>query len=127
MRYIKRLIWTLVFLFVVVLLSHCEAAVNLGQKGYIEYTLNTDSYEVIYPNDYYMYIQTRNIETNDICILHIRTVREENVYIVTDGIVKFNGGKIQSFSKWDKGKYNETSIIDVAINTLDSIEEGEGL
>ena len=122
---LHRIFWVVLMTLYVVFMSHVNASERLGTLGYIEYTLDMEHYEVIQPNDYYMYVQTRNIDSNDICVLHIKTIRDEHTYIVTDGIVRFNNGKMQSFSKWDKGQYDDSSIIGIAIQKLDEKEENK--
>ena len=122
---LSRIFWVVLMTLYVVFMSHANASEKLGTLGYIEYTLDMEHYEVIQPNDYYMYVQTRNIDSNDICVLHIQTIRDEHTYIVTDGIVRFKNGKMQSFSKWDKGQYDDSSIIGIAIQKLDAQEENK--
>ena len=70
-----------------------------------------------------MYIEAFDINTKDACILHIITNREENSYTVTDSVVRTHHGFMKSYSEYEQGTYNNTSIIGKAIELLDKYEE----
>lgn len=119
MKYIFIFIFTLFSFFNV-----CEAKyVQLERIGYLQYCLDIEHYEKINDTDYYMYIEALDINTKDACVLHIMTNREENSYIVTDSIVRTHHGFMKSYSEYEQGTYNETSIIGKAIELLDKHEE----
>ena len=106
------------------MLSVCEAStVPIVKINYLQYSLDLEHYEKINEQDYYMYIEAFDINTKDACVLHIMTNREENTYTVTDSIVRTHHGFIKSYSEYEKGTYNESSIIGKAIELLDKHEE----
>lgn len=105
-------------------ISLCEAnTVPIVKINYLQYNLDLEHYEKLNEQDYYMYIEAFDINTKDACVLHIMTNREENSYIVTDSIVHTHHGFMKSYSEYEKGTYNETSIIGKAIELLDKHEE----
>ena len=119
MKYIFIFLFTLFSV-----LNTCEAhIVPIAKINYLQYNLDLSHYEKINEQDYYMYIEAFDINTKDACILHIITNREENSYTVTDSVVRTHHGFMKSYSEYEKGTYNETSIIGRAIELLDKHEE----
>ena len=116
-----------IFTFICALFSFlniCEAnTVPIVKINYLQYNLDLEHYEKLNEQDYYMYIEAIDINTKDACVLHIMTNREENSYIVTDSIVRTHHGFMKSYSEYEKGTYNESSIIGKAIELLDKHEE----
>ena len=105
-------------------LNICEAnIVPIVKIDCLQYNLDLEHYEKLNEQDYYMYIETYNVNTKDICVLHIMTNREENSYTVTNSIVRTHNGFMKSYSENEKGTYSEISIIGKAIELLDKHEE----
>lgn len=118
MRYIFIFVCTLFSLFNV-----CEAKyVQLERIGYLQYGLDIEHYEKINDIDYYMYIASKDVNTHDVCVLHIMTNKEEHSYIVTDSVVYIKGIKC-SYKEYETGTYNDDSIISKAIKILDNMEK----
>ena len=107
-----------------IMFNICEAnTVPIVKINYLQYSLDLEHYEKLNEQDYYMYIEAFDVNTRDACVLHIMTNREENSYIVTDSIVRTHHGFMKSYSEYEQGTYNETSVIGRAIELLDKHEE----
>ena len=123
-KYILAFICTVCSMFGIYPYSICEAQnLPIARINYLQYNLDLEHYEKINEQDYYMYIEAIDINTKDACVLHIMTNREEQSYIVTDSIIRTHHGFIKSCAEYEKGTYNDSSIVGKAVELLDKHEE----
>lgn len=110
----------ILFMLCVSICNVCQASqIHIATVNNLAYYLDVDNYEVLSDNNYYMYISVDNIETKDICVLHIKTNREENLYIMTESLVYMHTGELVKYNKYEYGNYDDMSIVGKAIKILD--------
>lgn len=119
MKYIFTLICALFSFF-----NLCEAhSIPIIKVDSLQYSVDTEHYEKLNEQDYYMYLEVYDVHTRDVCILHILTNKEDGVYVITDSVVRTHHGFTKSYVEYEKYRYDDNSIVGVATQLLDKYEE----